>query len=75
MVEKKLQISTDVWVIKIPILSVSCPYNGSLMSMSMTEILPLGGELMKDKCHHPMNPKWLMWTYPKCEKENCPLKV
>ena len=60
----------DIWLINIPILSISCPYSGRLMS----GILPLA-ELVKDKCHHPMNTKWLLWTYPKCDKESCPIKV
>jgi hypothetical protein len=60
----------DIWLINIPILSISCPYSGRIMS----GILPLA-ELVKGKCHHPMNTKWLLWTYPKCDKESCPIKV
>ena len=32
-------------------------------------------ELVKDKCHHPMNTKWLLFTYPTCNKKSCPIKV
>ena len=61
----------DMWLINIPILSVSCPYNGRMMSGAF----PLISELIKDKCHNPSNPKWIMWTYPECNKETCPIKV
>jgi len=71
---EKHKTNADMWVIKIPILSVSCPYSGSLMSMSVLEIASFSREMMKDKCHHLANPNWLMWVYPKCEKESCPLK-
>lgn len=63
--------NSDIWLINIPILSISCPYSGRMIS----SILLFGSELVKDRCHHPMNIKWMMWTYPKCEKETCPIKV
>lgn len=68
--ENKDENKNDIWIINIPILSISCPYSGRIMS----GILPFG-ELVKDKCHHPMNMQWLMWAYPKCGKESCPIKV
>lgn len=61
--------TSDMWLINIPILSISCPYSGSMMSA-----LPFA-ELVKDKCHHPMNTKWLLFTYPTCNKKSCPIKV
>ena len=63
--------NSDIWLINIPILSISCPYSGRMIS----GILLFGSELVKDRCHHPMNIKWMMWTYPKCEKETCPINV
>lgn len=60
-----------IWLINIPILSISCPYSGRLMAST----LPFGSELIKDKCHHPMNIKWMFLTYPKCEKDSCPIKA
>lgn len=63
--------NSGIWLINIPILSLSCPYSGRMMS----SISPFGSELIKDRCHHPMNVKWMMWIYPKCEKETCPIKV
>ena len=76
MNKKEIQITEgknnddNIWLINIPILSISCPYSGHLISNSV----PFA-ELMKDKCHHPMNVKWMFWIYPKCEKESCPIKV
>ena len=61
----------NIWLINIPILSISCPYSGRLMANA----LPFGAELVKDKCHHPMNMKWMFWTYPKCKKDGCPIKA
>jgi len=63
--------TNDMWLIDIPILSVSCPYSGRMMSSTF----PIISELVKDKCHNPNNPKWLLWTYPECDKESCPIKT
>ncbi len=57
METENIDKKNDIWLINIPILSISCPYSGRLMS----GMLPFGGELVKDKCHHPMNVKWLLW--------------
>ena len=62
--------NNDIWVINFPILSTSCPFSGRLMA----SLFPFG-ELVKDRCHHPMNPRWFFWAYPKCEKDSCPIKL
>ncbi len=67
-------MTNDFWFINVPILSVSCPYSGRMMSTAMSGTMPIVSELIKDKCHNPNNLKWLLWTYPECSKETCPMK-
>ncbi len=64
------QTNNDFWIIKIPMLSTSCPYSGRMIS----NLFPVASEIIKDKCHNPSNIKWLLWTYPECSKETCPMK-
>lgn len=58
---------SDMWMINMPILSLSCPYNSN--------IIPFTNRFIKDRCCNPANIDWIFFTYPECSKDKCPLKV
>lgn len=57
------------WFVAVP--SVLCPYSGYRTANNFL----FGIKFFKEKCNHPKHPNANIWTYPKCNKDICPIKI